>query len=104
MAAYGFLALVEKLQEAIFEDLPGDIFTGTTPAWWPVPWLVLCGLLTASAIRYLPGNGGHSPAFGFQLGGWPAGGPGPARSRLRGPGHVEPRHAGPLTDQEAPQG
>src|ERR1700742_122356 len=62
VAAYGFLALVEKLQEAIFEDLPGDIFTGTTPAWWPVPWLVLCGLLTASAIRFLPGNAGHSPA------------------------------------------
>jgi H+/Cl- antiporter ClcA len=71
VAAYGFLALVEKLQEAIFEDLPGDIFTGTTPAWWPVPWLVLCGLLTAAAIRYLPGNGGHSPALGFQMGGGP---------------------------------
>jgi H+/Cl- antiporter ClcA len=70
-AAYGFLALVEKLQKAIFEDLPGDIFTGTTPAWWPVPWLVLCGLVTASAIRYLPGNAGHSPALGFHVGGGP---------------------------------
>jgi H+/Cl- antiporter ClcA len=71
IAAYGFLALVEKLQEAIFEDLPGDVFTGTTPAWWPVPWLVLCGLLTGSAIRFLPGNGGHSPALGFHVGGGP---------------------------------
>ena len=44
VAAYGFLALVSKLQKMIFEDLPGDLFTGATPAWWPVPWLVLCGL------------------------------------------------------------
>ena len=41
------------------------------PAWWPVPWLVLCGLLTGLTIRYLPGNGGHSPAFGFKAGGGP---------------------------------
>jgi H+/Cl- antiporter ClcA len=69
--AYGFLALVSKLQKVIFEDLPGDLFTGTTPAWWPVPWLVLCGVLTGSVIRYLPGNAGHSPALGFQVGGGP---------------------------------
>lgn len=71
IAAYGFLALTSQLQEAIFEDLPGSIFTGTTPAWWPVPWLVLCGVLVASVIRYLPGTGGHSPALGFALGGGP---------------------------------
>ena len=41
------------------------------PAWWPVPWVALCGLLTGLTIRYLPGNGGHSPAFGFQTGGGP---------------------------------
>ena len=41
------------------------------PAWWPVPWLALCGLLTGLTIRYLPGNGGHSPAFGFHAGGGP---------------------------------
>jgi H+/Cl- antiporter ClcA len=71
VAAYGFLALVSKLQKVIYEDLPGDLFTGATPAWWPVPWLVLCGLLTAAVIRYLPGNAGHSPALGFQVGGGP---------------------------------
>jgi H+/Cl- antiporter ClcA len=35
---------------------------------------VLCGLLTALTIRYLPGTGGHSPAFGFKAGGGPPGG------------------------------
>ena len=68
-AAYGFLALVSKIQGFLFDDLPRDIFGSDVPAWWPVPLLVLCGLLTALTIRYLPGNGGHSPAFGFHAGG-----------------------------------
>jgi len=67
--AYGFLALVTAIQEYLFDDLPADIFSGGAPVWWPVPWLVLCGLLTGLTIRYLPGNGGHSPAFGFHTGG-----------------------------------
>ncbi len=69
--AYGFLALVSRIQQWIFDDLPGQLISGSVPAWWPVPWLVLCGLLTGLVIRYLPGNGGHSPAFGFQTGGGP---------------------------------
>ena len=69
--AYGFLALVTKIQQFVFSDLPDDVFSGGVPAWWPVPWLVLCGVLTGLTIRYLPGNGGHSPAFGFHAGGGP---------------------------------
>lgn len=68
--AYGFLALVTVLQRAVFADLPHALF-GHTPAWWPLPWLVLCGLLTGVTISRLPGNGGHSPALGFQAGGAP---------------------------------
>ena len=69
--AYGFLTLVTKIQEFLFDDLPQDVFEGSVPAWWPVPWLLLCGLLTALTIRYLPGNCGHSPALGFHVGGGP---------------------------------
>ncbi len=69
--AYGFLALVTEIQDYLFDDLPNDVFSGGVPAWWPVPWLVLCGVLTGMTIRYLPGNGGHSPAFGFHAGGGP---------------------------------
>src|SRR4051794_1850656 len=67
--AYGFLALVSKIQEYLFDDLPSDLFANDVPAWWPVPLLVLCGLLTGLTIAHLPGNGGHSPAFGFHAGG-----------------------------------
>jgi H+/Cl- antiporter ClcA len=69
--SYGFLALVAKVQLLLFSELPKDLLGGAVPAWWPVPWLVLCGLLTGLTIRYLPGNGGHSPAFGFKAGGGP---------------------------------
>jgi H+/Cl- antiporter ClcA len=69
--AYGFLALVSWLQGYLFDDLPGALFEGGSPAWWPVPWLTLCGLLVALTLTYLPGPGGHSPALGFQMGGGP---------------------------------
>ena len=72
--AYGFLALVAAVQRFVFDGLPNQILGGPAPAWWPVPWLALCGLLTALTIRYLPGTGGHSPAFGFKTGGGPPSG------------------------------
>ena len=69
--AYGFLALVSYLQKHIFQDWPSSLFDGSVPAWWPVPWLILCGLLVSLTLKYLPGPGGHSPALGFQMGGGP---------------------------------
>jgi H+/Cl- antiporter ClcA len=63
--AWGFLALVSKLQGWIFTSLPHGLGFHTEPLWWPIPPLVLCGLLVALTIRYLPGTGGHSPADGF---------------------------------------
>src|SRR6266700_2225037 len=70
-AAYFFLALVSKLQEWIFTDLPKGLGFHAEPLWWPVPPLLLAGLLVAVAIRYLPGKGGHSPADGFKAGAGP---------------------------------
>jgi chloride channel protein, CIC family len=64
-AAYGFLALVSYLQKELFTHLPHGLGFATVPAWWPLPMLVIGGVLTALAIRYLPGNGGVSPAGGF---------------------------------------
>ncbi|WP_323100374.1 chloride channel protein [Intrasporangium sp. YIM S08009] len=69
--AYGFLALAGALQTYLFDDLPSGLFDTGTPAWWPVPWLVLCGLLVSLTIRHLPGTAGHSPALGFHTGGGP---------------------------------
>jgi H+/Cl- antiporter ClcA len=67
-AAYFFLALVGKLQGWIFTDLPKGVGFHGEPLWWPIPPLLLAGLLVGLTIRYLPGRGGHSPADGFKAG------------------------------------
>jgi H+/Cl- antiporter ClcA len=66
-AAYGFLALVDYLQKEIFTHLPHGLGFQTTPVWWPLPVLAVGGLIAAAAIRYLPGEGGPSPAGGFKM-------------------------------------
>jgi chloride channel protein, CIC family len=70
-AAYGFLALVSYLQKEIFTHLPHGLGFQTTPVWWPLPVLLVGGLLAAAAIKYLPGDGGPSPAGGFKMHGAP---------------------------------
>jgi H+/Cl- antiporter ClcA len=69
--AYFFLALVSKLQGWIFTDLPRGLGFHGEPLWWPVPPLLLSGVLVSLAIRFLPGTGGHSPADGFKAGAGP---------------------------------
>jgi len=66
-AAWGFLALVSYLQKELFTHLPHGLGYSTAPAWWPLPMLVIGAVLAALAIRYLPGNGGPSPAPGFSV-------------------------------------
>jgi len=68
-ASYGFLALVDWLQDTLFTDLPKTLGFDSAPTWWALPLLALSGLLTALAIRRLPGTGGHSPADGFHTSG-----------------------------------
>jgi H+/Cl- antiporter ClcA len=66
-AAYGFLALVSFLQTELFVHLPHALGMSAQPVWWPVPVLLVGGLLVGLAIRYLPGTGGASPADGFKI-------------------------------------
>ena len=66
-AAWGFLALVSYLQKELFTHLPHGLGYSTAPAWWPLPMLIIGGVLAALAIRYLPGHGGASPAPGFAV-------------------------------------
>jgi H+/Cl- antiporter ClcA len=67
--AYGFLKLVGWLQDQLFTELPDTLGYDSPPAWWPLPLLMLSGLLCALAIVRLPGIGGHSPADGFKAAG-----------------------------------
>ena len=67
--AFAFLKLVAVAQKAFFESIPNDLGLDPVPNWWPIPLLVLAGLLVAPAIGRLPGAGGHSPADGFKASG-----------------------------------
>src|SRR3954464_13747685 len=67
--AYGFLALVDWLQDSLFTDLPRDLGFASAPIWGPLPLLTLPGLLAAVGRRRLRGSGGHSPADGFKAAG-----------------------------------
>jgi H+/Cl- antiporter ClcA len=65
-AAFGFLKLVDVIQQAVFTQLPSGLGFDGEPLWWPLLPLALAGVLVALTIRYLPGRGGHSPADGFK--------------------------------------
>ena len=69
VVAYFFLKAVSEAQKYIFGTLPGELGFGHEPAWWPLPWLALAGVLVALTIRHLPGTAGHKPAEGFKTGG-----------------------------------
>ena len=69
--AYGFLKLVNQLQNWLFNSVPKELGFAGTPVWWPLPLLALSGVLVALAITLLPGTGGHVPAEGFKAGGAP---------------------------------
>ena len=64
-ASYFFLKFVSETQQWVFSTLPTNLGFDSTPIWWPLPVLVLAGVVVAAAIQYLPGTGGHSPAKGF---------------------------------------
>jgi H+/Cl- antiporter ClcA len=67
--AYFFLKATSRSQTWLFTSLPKELGFKGTPVWWPIPLLVVGGLVVALAIRYLPGTGGHVAVFGFKPGG-----------------------------------
>jgi H+/Cl- antiporter ClcA len=69
--AYWFLKLVDVTQSWTYTHLPTELGFQAEPIWWPVIPLGIAGVVVGLVIRYLPGNGGHSPADGFKAGGVP---------------------------------
>ena len=67
LLAWGFLELIQQIQEGVFTDLPKGLGFDGAPSWWPLPVLVVAGVPVALALR-LPGEGGHLPARGLQMG------------------------------------
>jgi H+/Cl- antiporter ClcA len=71
LVAFYFLQLTALIQSWVYTDLPAGLGLGAAPVWWPVPVLVVAGLVVAAIIRYLPGGGGGSPLAGFAHEGTP---------------------------------
>jgi H+/Cl- antiporter ClcA len=66
--AYFFLKLVAESQQWVYATLPGELGFSSEPTWWPLPPLIIAGLIVSLTIRYLPGIGGHKPAEGLSMG------------------------------------
>lgn len=64
--AYFYLALVSRAQKYFFTTLWHQAGFSSEPAWWPIPVLVVGGVLCACAIHFLPGEAGHEPSEGFK--------------------------------------
>ncbi|GHI99892.1 hypothetical protein TPA0906_17580 [Streptomyces olivaceus] len=70
LACFFFVGLQHALQHWVWTSLPGAAGYAAPPWWWPLPALVLAGLVLAPIVTRLPG-GGHLPVDG--LGGAPVG-------------------------------
>jgi H+/Cl- antiporter ClcA len=70
LAAWCFLVLLHQMQQEFYTHLPHAFgYNHGPPKWWPLPILAIGALITAIAIRFLPGEGGHVPAKGLAVGG-----------------------------------
>jgi H+/Cl- antiporter ClcA len=59
--------LLHELTHLVWEDLPARFGLDPLPWWWPLPWLAVAGVVVGSAIRFLPGRGGHPPIGGLAV-------------------------------------
>ncbi|MCQ4192866.1 chloride channel protein, partial [Streptomyces parvulus] len=71
LACFFFVGLQHQLQHWVWTSLPEAAGYDTPPWWWPLPALVLAGLVLAPIVTRMPGAGGHLPVNG--LGGPPVG-------------------------------
>ncbi|MEF9886587.1 chloride channel protein [Streptomyces sp. P9-A4] len=71
VACFFFVGLQHTLQHAVWESLPRALGLDRAPWWWPMPALLLAGLILAPIVTRMRGHGGHVPVNG--LGGPPVG-------------------------------
>ncbi|MGW8066353.1 chloride channel protein [Streptomyces ziwulingensis] len=71
LACFFFVGLQHRFQHWVWTSLPEAAGYDAPPWWWPLPALVLAGLILAPVVTRMPGGGGHLPVNG--LGGAPVG-------------------------------
>lgn len=65
---WAFLEAIHLLQEGVYDDLPDALGLDPVPWWYPLPVLLVAGVLIGLAIARLPGTGGHEPSEGLKTG------------------------------------
>lgn len=69
LVAFWFLAGLQALERAVWTSLPHAMGRDAPPWWWPLPLLLVAGVVVGLVVRHLPGAGGHIPAAGLATGG-----------------------------------
>ncbi|MFD8202457.1 chloride channel protein [Streptomyces sp. NPDC059701] len=65
LACFFFVGLQHELQHWVWTSLPKAAGYAIPPWWWPLPALVLAGLILAPIVTRMPGGGGHVPVNGL---------------------------------------
>ncbi|MFG2991217.1 chloride channel protein [Streptomyces sp. NPDC048257] len=68
LIAFWFLVGLHELQHTLWADLPHHLGWDTAPWWWPLPLLLIAGVLVGLIATRLTGGGGHIPAGGLHAG------------------------------------
>ncbi|MFE1790572.1 chloride channel protein [Streptomyces sp. NPDC059525] len=69
LVCFWFLAGLDELQHLLWESLPDGLGWEAAPWWWPLPLLLVAGVVVGWVAARLPGAGGHVPADGLAMGG-----------------------------------
>lgn len=73
LASFWFLAALHKMEHLMWTDLPEALGWDAPPWWWPLPLLLVAGVVVGLVVPHMRGNGGHLPAGGLHTGGASAG-------------------------------
>ncbi|MFJ3930980.1 chloride channel protein [Streptomyces sp. NPDC090029] len=65
LACFFFVSAQHQLQHWVWETLPKKAGYDQAPWWWPLPALLLAGLILAPIVTRMPGRGGHVPVHGL---------------------------------------
>ncbi|MEU9305621.1 chloride channel protein [Streptomyces sp. NPDC048269] len=68
LIAFWFLAGLHELEHALWAAIPHHLGWDTPPWWWPLPLLLVAGVLVGLVASRLTGGGGHIPAGGLHAG------------------------------------
>ncbi|MFD3720746.1 chloride channel protein [Streptomyces sp. NPDC058674] len=71
LTAFWFLVGLHQVEHLVWADLAHGLGWDRPPWWWPLPLLLVAGVVVGLVAARLPGAGGHIPAAGLHAGGTP---------------------------------